>query len=310
MEQNPRYYRSVRIVPKKTKPVERASSHLQYAGDLLTGRVSGRLTTLQPLHVGTGQFIPPESVGLTDEAPLIKAFHRSGDSPTIPGSSLKGPVRSIVEMITYSAVSKTTARLDRDSYGESIYDSRHRRGELDIAGRLFGAMGYQGHIHFADCPLISGTTTVHDIPPQYQPRGSDGRRYYPHELVDPRERLWPLEVVAAGSVFEFTIRFTNLTTAELGLLLIPLGGTSPPLCIKLGAGKAGGLGAVRFDEVTIEQVDAGSSYTTYETSWVPIDGAGCVTEAVETLIRHDEALERLQHDLGCNRIRGGVGNET
>lgn len=306
MEQNPRYYRSVRIVSKETNPVERASSHLHYGANLLTGRVSGRLTTLQPLHVGTGQFVPPESVGLDDEAPLIKAFHRAGDTPTIPGSSLKGPVRSIVEMVTYSAVSKTTARLDRDLYGESTYDSRHRRGELDIAGRLFGAMGYQGHILFADCPMVSGVTAVHDIPPQYQPRGSEGRRYYPHELVDPREPLWPLEVVTAGGVFEFTIRFSNLTPAELGLVLIPLGRTNPPLCIKLGAGKGSGLGAVRFTEVRVERVDAGSSYGNYETNWLPIDGDSCVAEAIKDLVREDETLERLQRDLGCNAIRGGA----
>lgn len=312
MEQNPRYYRSVPIVPKETKPVKRASSHLQYATNLFTGRVSGRLTTLQPLHVGTGQFVPPESVGLVDEAPLIKVFHRSGDNPTIPGSSLKGPVRSIVEMITYSAVSKTNARLDRDSYGESTYDSRHRRGELDIAGRLFGAMGYQGHIHFADCPLKSGTTTVHDIPPQYQPHGSENRRYYPHGLVDPRERLWPLEVVATGGVFEFSIRFSNLSAAELGLLLIPLGGTTPPLCLKLGAGKSSGLGAVRFDDVRIEQIDTASSYTGYETSWLPIDGAFCVAAALteKDLLRHDKTLQQLQGDLGCQAIRGGTGDEA
>jgi CRISPR/Cas system CSM-associated protein Csm3 (group 7 of RAMP superfamily) len=305
MEQNPRYYRSVRIVPKETKPVKRSSSHLQYAGDLLTGRVSGKLTTLRPLHIGTGLFVSPESVGLEDEAPLIKVFHRSGGTVTIPGSSLKGPVRSIVEMITYSAVSKTTARLDRNLYGESAYDSRHRRGELDIAGRLFGAMGYQGHISFSDCPLTAGTTKVHDIPSQHPPRGSEGRRYYPHELVDPRERLWPLEVVSTDSIFEFAIRFSNLTTAELGLLLIPLGGTNPPLCLRLGAGKSSGLGAVRFDEVEVEAIDPGSSYTGYETIWRPVDAGNCVAAAVETLVRRDEALERLQHDLGCNALRGG-----
>lgn len=294
-----RYYRSIPLVPKDTEPVDPSHAHWHYADTLLSGQIQGSFIARQPLHVGTGQFVPPERLSSTDEAPLVKSFYRLDETIIVPGSSFKGAVRHIVEAITYSAVSKTRTRLDRDRYGESSYNSRRGQGRLDLAGRLFGAMGYLGHVKFTDAPLVEGEMTVLDIPPQYQPRAGDGRRYYPHQLKDPRDPLWPLEVAAVGSRFKFTIQFDNCTYGELGVILIALGQTDPPICLKLGAGKNSGLGAIQFTDVLVERVDSEASYSSLDTTWQSVDIAQCLTHAQEEWIRRDDALSRLQTDLGC-----------
>lgn len=303
MDDFTRYYRSIPLVPKDTEPVDPTHAHWHYADTLLSGQIQGNFVTKQPLHIGTGQMVPPERLGLRDEAPLVKSFYRLDEMVTVPGSSMKGAVRHLVEAITYSAVSKTRARLDRNRYGETSYNSRRGEVSLDLAGRLFGAMGYLGHVKFADALLVEGQMAVLDIPPQYQPRTGDGRRYYPHELKDPRDPLWPLEVAAVGSRFKFTIQFDNCTYGELGVILIALGQTDPPICLKLGAGKNSGLGAIQFSEVLVKSLDSEASYRSMETTLHPVDIAQCLTLAQEEgWVRSDDVLSRLQADLGCTAL--------
>ena len=74
--------------PRRERPV----GHDHYVGDLLTGRLEGVITALSPVHVASGQ------IELTGRQPsLVKAHFRCGGRLTIPGSSLKGAIRSIVE---------------------------------------------------------------------------------------------------------------------------------------------------------------------------------------------------------------------
>src|SRR5579884_3442398 len=69
--------------------------HDRYQEELLTGSIQGTLVALSPLHVASG------SIELTGGQPsLVKAHFRCGDRPAIPGSSLKGAIRSIVEAIS------------------------------------------------------------------------------------------------------------------------------------------------------------------------------------------------------------------
>lgn len=305
-EDNPKYYRSIAIVPKRETPVDPDEAHWVYAADRLSGRITGEFVARQPLHVGTGQFVAPERIGIQDAAPLVKSFYRAEERITVGGASLKGAVRSLFEAMTYSAVTKTKARLNRREFGESTYNARRRqdKGDLDPAGRLFGAMGYQAHLRFFDCPLMEGETAVHDIPPQYQPKGDDEhRRYYPHALKDNRRGTWPLEVVKPGGVFRFAIQFDNCSQAELGILLIVLGQTDPPICLKLGAGKSAGLGGIQFREVQVMLLDTVKSYRQFEPAEEALDVADCVAVALKSpLLRRDDPVKRFQQELGCKQL--------
>jgi len=307
MDNEERYYKTTRLVRKKTANVETERGHQVYTAERLTGRISGELAARQPLHVSTGLLVSPPEAGVESDAPLVKEFQKVGGIFTIPGSSLKGPVRSLVEALTYSCVSKTRRywqRDERDEYGECTYRSQRRQGQLCPACKMFGAMGYEGQIFFADAPMVAGETAVHFIPAQHQPKGDEDRRHYPHALQDDRDPTWPLAVALPGSRFSFNVRFENLTTAELGLLLLVLGQGKPPICLKIGAGKSSGLGAVQFNDLTIQQVDVANLYAAYDssTAWREVDVAACISAAAK-LLRSDDTLGRLQADLGCGQLR-------
>lgn len=302
MNETPRFYKTSRLVSKQVTPVDKKHGHQQLNPQLWNGRITGTFTNLQPLHVGTGLFVPPKSVGIESDVPLVKSFHQVDGRLTIPGSSLKGPIRSLVEMITNSCVNKTQTRLDREEYGECRYDSQRHQGEICLACKLFGAMGYQGQLFFADAPLITGNSAIDYIPPQYQPRGRTERRYYPHDLQDDRVPKWPLEVAQPNSRFSFQVRYENVTAAELGLLLLALGAGTSTICLKIGAGKSSGLGAIRFENHLVQRLDVPSLYRVYDsqTAWQAVDVAACL-EASASLTR-PEALSRLQADLDCSQI--------
>ena len=73
----------------------------------MTGTLEGTILALSPVHVASGQ---TELTG--KQPPLVKAHFRRNGRLTIPGSSLKGAVRNIVEAISYppSCLRVTRAR--------------------------------------------------------------------------------------------------------------------------------------------------------------------------------------------------------
>lgn len=302
-----RFYRGVAVEAKNATEVERGRTHLRLARDRLTGRLSAQLVAQQPVHVGSGALLPPEVLGLdAPGVPLVKAFARRGDERIIPGSSLKGAFRSLVELFTYACVCKTRVFWkggDKEDYGECRYRSKQHRGELCPACKLFGAMGYQGQVRFEDAPQRAGGNALYLVPPQYPPRADRNyRRYYPHGLVDDRVPSWPLEVATCDARFALHAQFTNLSEAELGLLLIALGQGVWALCPKVGAGKSSGLGAVKIEDLTVERWQIDFAYQTFDSAgaWRPVDVEACM-EAAQSLIRPD-VLDDLARDLACKVI--------
>lgn len=311
MEESIRYYSSTPLVRKDTSQVSETHGHQILNPDLISGRIRGTITCLQPIHAGTGQYVPPAQVGIDSDVPLVKSFYELDGRLTIPGSSLKGPVRSLVEAFTPSCVSKTRARLDKRSYAECRYNSQRQEGEICPACKLFGAMGYQGQISFSDGPLITGESDLRYIPAQYQPSGQRERRHYPHRLIDKRPGNWPLETALPDATFSLRVDFTNLTLAELGVLLIALGQGEPPLCLKIGAGKSAGLGAIRVDGLVAEQWQTAQLYAslTEEATVVAVDVAAAVAAALtdeELVVSH--LLTRLQANLACDQVRASGGD--
>ena len=173
--------------------------------------------------------------------PLIKAHFRVNGTPVIPGTSLKGCMRSIVEAISPSSVSITRApQLPRD------LKASDKTKHLDVAQRIFGALGYQGQIRISDAALDGGQTAIQGTPQLFSPRDEapvyldargqlKGRKFYMHGRLASGDL--PLEVCPVGSTFTFRLDFENLTPGELGLILIALGLGEPRWYPKLGGGK-------------------------------------------------------------------------
>jgi len=289
--------------------VERAKSagHDSFKRGLLTGTIVGELVALTPVHVASG------NVELTgnNRIPLVKAHFRAGGKIAIPGSSLKGAVRSIVEAITRSCV-RVQSRTLRDKLPRGFEPCEPRDGNalLCPACRLFGAMGYQGQVRFLDASLIQGKLTTMFTPSLFAPRtyarvyydcsGTvKGRKFYFHG--QPAKGNVPLEVCDVGSRFRLRVDFANLTDAELGVLLTALGQGNPPFALKLGGAKPACCGSIEVEIESVETWDIAGDALSFESS---VDKADCnrlVNEAKALLVRAN--LERLHSILSKDSQR-------
>lgn len=151
--------------------------------------------------------------------------------------------------------------------------------------------------------MIEGKTSLLMTPAQYPPSGENARRYYPHVLVNEAQPTWPLQVADAGSRFGLSLQFVNLTPAQLGVLLLALGQGDPPICLKLGAAKNSGLGAVRFTSLAGVIWQITDLYRAYDSQSAaqPLPVAGCLAAAA-SILRTDQALADLQRDLDCAHV--------
>lgn len=241
---------------------ETPKGHDDYGKHSLTGRLEGELVALSPIHVASG------SIEMTGKRiPLAKAHFRCGGVPTVPGSSLKGAFRSIVEAISQpvSCLRVTQSRLDTLPPNARPCRDKER---LCPACRLFGAMGYLGRIQFRDAPQTRGGTDLLEVPSFFPPRSREaayfergqirGRKFYRHGQGRTAPGNVPLEVCRTGSRFVLRVDFENLNRDELGLLLAALGQGDPPLTPKLGGGKPACLGSARVTlaSVTLHSASA------------------------------------------------------
>ncbi|BCW94589.1 MAG: RAMP superfamily CRISPR-associated protein [Fimbriimonadales bacterium] len=251
------------FVPFPNKPPAREAGVGQdrLKANRLSGVLELTLETLTPVHVGSGysDFV---KAGNQEYLAALQASRRVVEENAlrrrylIPGSSLKGAVRSIVEAISRSCVRVTQGK--HRPYIPQGYGGCLSADRLCLACRLFGAQDYQGHLQFEDAlapkgslvllgtPLLwSPARGARGLPPRYlDNRQAKGRKFYYHarnpQGVDPRT------CIKAGAELTARIHFTNLTAAELGLLLTALGlHPEHPFPIKLGGGKPVGLGSVR-----------------------------------------------------------------
>ncbi|HZR97211.1 MAG TPA: RAMP superfamily CRISPR-associated protein [Chloroflexota bacterium] len=238
--------------------------HDRFTPDLLVGRLEGTCEALSPVHVGSGGIERTARVApdLAAETPLLLPLVRAAGRPVLPGPTLKGAVRAVVEAVTLSclAVGRPT------SAQTAALRACTRRSELCVACRLFGALGYQGRVRFADAPLVAGQTTLALAPALYQPRAQrgaapPGRKFYRHGR--PARGTVPLEVCPVGARFRWRLDFANLRPDELGLLLLALGQGDPPLWLKLGGYKPACFGSVQLtlDHLTLDEPAA--RYLTY-----------------------------------------------
>jgi CRISPR/Cas system CSM-associated protein Csm3 (group 7 of RAMP superfamily) len=240
-----RYLEAPGGVPDREKPV----THEKLQPHLLSGQLKGHLRTRGPVHVSSGTVELSRLVDLptsmVSNYPLVRAFVRSEGHRIIPGSSLKGAVRSTFEAITLSCIAKGR----RDVVARDWQECR-RKDWLCPACRLFGAMGYLGKIKFSDAVQQSNRGEVWTVPQMYQPktRDPDGRKFYMHGKQTTGEQ--PVEAVPEGELFNFSVRFDNLSEAELGGLLTALGLSPDPrekFSLKLGGFKPACFGSVEFE---------------------------------------------------------------
>lgn len=245
----PKPYGFVKIEPLESSDRQAPRGHQRYQPGTVSGRLEATMIVATPLHVSSGQF----KIGDGQAPPLVKELTRVNGQPCIPASTLKGVVRSVTEAITKSCLRITDSHKKWGKWRKNRL--KHPAGtkgcsdpdNLCLACRMFGALGFEGHIRFDDAILTGGNVDIEYMPALWEPakKGADpymngrnpkGRKFYKHgkPVLDGET---PTEVLAPKSDLSVVIRFENLTKGELGVLLTSLGVGEPAFVLKYGGGK-------------------------------------------------------------------------
>lgn len=221
--------------------------HDAWSRNLLTGVLTLRLET------PPGQYVSPSTGRLaltTGPGGEIVAQQgaRAAGTPVIPGSGVKGAVRTLYELLSFSC-----DPLDRHN--------RCIGGRCCDACSLFGYQGYGGRVSFTDAVPADREAVkveVRKVPMPWTPKAD--RTPGQFRLYDLREatflepgrktvqsapRILAREVFSG--TFETRLLFSNLTPEEMGRLLLALGlaaDLSPRFYLRLGGVKYDGKGAV------------------------------------------------------------------
>ncbi len=223
--------------------------------------ISGELVCQTGVRIGTGR---GGSVGVTD----LPVLRDSRGRPVIPGSSLKGVLRSGVEAVLRAQEGGDALACDR--FNKPCLDDLEKAGgadarELDartrnqrardnvaklcVACRAFGAPGLASSVIFSDAALQG------DEPPRVQQR--DGVAI-DRDLGRVLGGLkYDYEVVAAGSRFGFRVDVDPGDDGgwqdgllALGLDLLDQG------FVRVGGGTSRGLGLMRVEGLKVRSVSA------------------------------------------------------
>ena len=275
----------------------------QLTNKRFSGKLFLNLTVVSPVSVNSGitvmgsdlaqQTRNDASARYVARLSLIQSSVQQNHRLIIPGSSLKGVVRSIYEAITRSCLCKTDAKREEIPNG---YSECKDTSQLCPACVIFGAMNWLGLVHFHDAKYDPNNdkpgfdtgliTALFSPKPQakneetgekvYYNRNNKirGRKFYPHsyqedEEVKPTVRIQQAEL---GKRFTTYVNYANLTKMQLGALLIALGQDSENrLGLKIGSGKAVGMGTMKIDIVKIEQLKM-NRYLSYSSNSCVLEG--------------------------------------
>jgi hypothetical protein len=262
--------------PDKQLPLQPPIGQDKYHAVRCHGTLHITLTVQTALHVSTGVVAMGSDVG-QKSIPLIKTMIQGSEEKLIiPGSSLKGVVRSTYEAITRSCLCKVSKEAkDNNWIPRELQECRTRKNqqkrELLVcpACHVFGAMDWQGLIHFTDARCQSVGFRPGFMPSLYRPRPDQsqkyfkqgkvaGRKFYYHTIraVDKGQQQGiPVQQAAKEFVFRTELHYRNLTQAELGTLLIVLGQDKSkyPIALKVGGGKPIGMGTMTVEVTALEQ---------------------------------------------------------
>jgi hypothetical protein len=224
----------------------------------LRNRLTGTLTLT--LSTPPGQYVSPGTgrLALTGEGPtavVAQQAARAAGTPVLPGSGIKGAVRTHYEILSHSC--DPFAWTDRSRRSEE----RCTRRSCCEACSLFGVLGWTGRVSFGDAvPAGDGAVQVRveNVPTPWVPHGDKTRgdfRIYDlaeSEQFDEDTRTWrkrPKDLTREVYTGTFATRMTfwNASEVELGRLLIALGlgaGEETRFDLRLGGVKYDGKGAV------------------------------------------------------------------
>ncbi|MHA1401576.1 MAG: RAMP superfamily CRISPR-associated protein [Candidatus Heimdallarchaeaceae archaeon] len=223
---NEEYFLVKQILPDE-KSRKGLVSHNKYKG--YSGILELIIETKSPIHIGTGNVE-------IDIKGIYWKFSKVKNIPIIPGSSLKGIVRSTLEALSPSCLGGRCKP----------------EGKLCPACRIFGTTDYQSRVFFEDAFLQGDALyfrEIFSIEDRWRPLlPHPGYRKFYSYSSSIKGGIERIESIKEGAKFISAIRFSNLEDWELGLLLLSIG-ISPNygFRLKIGGGKGKGLGSIKIE---------------------------------------------------------------
>jgi CRISPR/Cas system CSM-associated protein Csm3 (group 7 of RAMP superfamily) len=339
-------YRFVRLADH----IERSKivGHHKMEGERWYGHLDVIFTARSPLHVSSGLIVHRDDLtpyfgkDLDHENNdcLILSHVRHGGQRYIPGTSLKGVVRSIVEAITYSCL----CHIDEKKIATSAKRNDKRLQELlktcsideglCPACHLFGTLGYAGRVSFRDTFQSSGGGRIARRPIAHPPqpdrsqannhrtqgiiyynsndrKSLKGRKVYLHgkQPVDATEKYEAIEVCKIDSEFKGKIDINGLSNAELGLLLNGLGFLNQ-FSLKVGGSKPFGYGSLLVRTIGVSLTSQPlDNYRSYEEAHPALDNqaqfvilANALKAVKTSTLLRQNALSQLRKLMKMNLI--------
>lgn len=235
MPQGETFWNPYRLIPVREQ-IERCAPWTDERFRGHSGMIQCKIENLTPLFIG---WRPSGS----NHPPLLRNGQR-----VIPGSSLKGMLRSLAEIVGGGCF------VVRDN-GSRIPDDLktcERVNELCIACRMFGAMErgsksrvHKGKVSVGDALIMETAPSVKSLMVLLSNNGVRHEPFYRSELSGKldwksrklyfhqpkhtastttipqniQDRAWNIDALLPGHHFDVEIQFTSLTEQELGLLL-------------------------------------------------------------------------------------------
>lgn len=129
---------------------------------IYSGRLMLKMTVMSPLHIGSGL------QDYDDNGNVVKKQMRRNGKIIIPGSSLKGAVRSVAEAVSYSCAVKVPNQILQSVLPADNNKSCTSASELCMTCYIFGMMGKsgscKGRVRFGEFVLESGNLISEKIP--------------------------------------------------------------------------------------------------------------------------------------------------
>lgn len=282
--------------PERRRPVwhnvlKNANTH---TGKLYSGHLHVNIKAETPL------FIPDAETSMQDPTNPGEHIYNNVEQYIIPGTSLKGLLRSVVETLCNGCL--RVFHLPSGYTNALIppgFTACQNNTSLCTACRLFGMMPenqknaqvFLGKVNIGDALVNKESlsfhepiyTTILEAPkPRHlafyldpDRRYIAGRKFYFHHhgklntednLIKVRNELGKfrnqyIEPIDTGTDFDARIDFTNLEADEFAALLLAIT-LRPDMRHKIGYGKPIGLGSIRMDLTELCLVDYATRYTT------------------------------------------------
>jgi CRISPR/Cas system CSM-associated protein Csm3 (group 7 of RAMP superfamily) len=303
-------------------PREPTIMHDQFKGH--SGQLVCRLTAHTHLFIPKTQDVPRQEHA---ELELMRGLDKV---PLLPGSSLKGVIRSVAEAISGSCLTLPQSRGGKADYrGRPPVSYRIPRGfehcehaeYLCPTCRVFGWLSrstpFLGKVGLSDAQPVGSVDVewltieaLMEPKPRHrvwyedpQQRGvMRGRKFYYHRPLGPRttsERNRynkTIEAIKPGAAFEFKVDYNNLTDDELALLVFALV-LEEGMCHKVGMGKPVGLGSAKIEIVCGEQVDREARYQQLGGGVNVMEGDALAAEIDGWQVRYHQAYANSRESL-------------